>query len=188
MQRINVVGISASGKSTFARSLANKLGLAYIELDDLFWLDNWEQSQDQDFFQKIQQAIDHAPQGYVIDGNYTRTIPIKWANIDTIIWLDYPFYVNFKRSIQRAIHRAWTQHKLWPSSNNRENLTKLFGQDSIIWWMVKTHRKNRQHYLKLMHAPEYQHIQWLRIRKPKQLTLLMNMFKAQSNSQSHRSQ
>lgn len=30
MQRINVVGTSASGKSTFARALAEKLGLAYI--------------------------------------------------------------------------------------------------------------------------------------------------------------
>lgn len=53
MQRINVVGTSASGKSTFARALAEKLGLAYIELDNLFWLDDWQQSADADFFAKI---------------------------------------------------------------------------------------------------------------------------------------
>lgn len=39
-RRINVVGTSASGKSTFACALAAKLGLSYIELDNLFWLDN----------------------------------------------------------------------------------------------------------------------------------------------------
>lgn len=58
MQRINVVGTSASGKSTFARALAEKLGLAYIELDNLFWLDDWQQSADTDFFAKIQAAIE----------------------------------------------------------------------------------------------------------------------------------
>jgi len=43
MRRINVVGTSASGKSTFARMLAQKLQLDYIELDDLFWLDDWQE-------------------------------------------------------------------------------------------------------------------------------------------------
>ncbi|ENV13615.1 hypothetical protein F965_00713 [Acinetobacter schindleri NIPH 900] len=40
-RRINVVGTSASGKSTFARALATKLGLSDIELDNLFWLERW---------------------------------------------------------------------------------------------------------------------------------------------------
>ncbi len=35
MKRINVVGTSATGKSTFSRALAEKLGLHYIELDNL---------------------------------------------------------------------------------------------------------------------------------------------------------
>lgn len=57
MQRINVVGTSASGKSTFARQLAQKLNLAYIELDDLLWLDNWQETPDAEFFQKIKDAM-----------------------------------------------------------------------------------------------------------------------------------
>ena len=59
MKRINVVGTSASGKSTFSKALAQKLNLSYIELDDLFWLDDWKESADQDFFEKLQQSIDH---------------------------------------------------------------------------------------------------------------------------------
>lgn len=145
MQRINVVGTSASGKSTFARALAEKLGLAYIELDNLFWLDDWQQSADTDFFAKIQAAIEQAPNGYVIDGNYTRTIPIKWAQADTIIWLDLPFHSNLLRSVQRAVQRAVSQQTLWPNSNNRETIRQLFSRDSIVWWMIKTHQKNRRH-------------------------------------------
>ena len=81
MKRINVVGTSASGKSTFSKALAQKLGLSYIELDDLFWLDNWGESSDRNFFEKLQQSIDLAPHGYVIDGNYSRTEEIKWKQM-----------------------------------------------------------------------------------------------------------
>lgn len=163
MQRINVVGTSASGKTTFARALAQKLGLAYIELDDLFWLDDWQERSDADFFAKIQAAIEQAANGYVIDGNYTRTIPIKWAQADTIIWLDLPFHSNLLRSVQRAVQRAVSQQRLWPHSNNRESIRQLFSRDSIVWWMIKTHQKNRRHYLQLMQAPEYAHLHWIRL-------------------------
>ncbi len=50
MKFINVVGTSASGKTTFARQLAKKLGLIHIEMDDLFWLDNWQETPDDEFF------------------------------------------------------------------------------------------------------------------------------------------
>lgn len=166
MQRINVVGTSASGKSTFARQLAQQLGLAYIELDDLFWLDDWQQSQDQDFFRKIQYAIDQAPHGYVIDGNYTRTIPIKWASIDTVIWIDLPFHLNVYRAIKRALQRTITRQRLWPGSNNHEHWRSLFTRDSIVWWMIKTYRKNRRHYTQLMHDPRYTHIHWVHLTTP----------------------
>lgn len=71
MKRINVVGTSASGKTTFSIRLAQKLKLTYIELDDLFWLDDWQESTDTAFFQKIQAKLDQAKSGFVIDGNYT---------------------------------------------------------------------------------------------------------------------
>ncbi|MDN5695982.1 MAG: hypothetical protein L0G61_04720 [Staphylococcus equorum] len=91
MKCINVVGTSASGKTTFSIKLAQKLKLIYIEMDDLFWLDDWQESTDTIFFQKIQTKLDQAKSGFVIDGNYTRTTHIKWQDIDTVIWLDIPF-------------------------------------------------------------------------------------------------
>lgn len=69
----------------------------------------------------------------MIDGNYTRTIPIKWAQADTIIWLDLPFHSNLLRSVQRAVQRAVSQQTLWSNSNNRETIRQLFSRDSIVW-------------------------------------------------------
>ncbi len=51
MKKINVVGTSATGKSTFSRALAARLGLHYIELDNLFWLDDWQECPDEIFCQ-----------------------------------------------------------------------------------------------------------------------------------------
>ena len=169
MKRINVVGTSASGKSTFSKALAQQLKLSYIELDDLFWLDDWVESSDQEFFKKVQQKINQAPEGYVIDGNYTRTQKIKWEQIDTIIWLDLPFHINFYRSVKRALHRVFSQQPLWISSNNTESFKSLFARDSIVFWMVKTHQKNREKYLKILNDPQYSDIQFIHLRSRKDI-------------------
>lgn len=169
MKRINVVGTSATGKSTFSRVLATKLGLHYIELDNLFWLDDWQECPDEIFFAKIEAEVSNFTQGYVIDGNYTRSIPVKWAEIDTVIWLDLPFSVNLYRSVKRIFQRASSQKNLWPDSNNQDGLFRMFGRDSIVWWMIKTHRKNRQKYLQMMNAPEYQYICWIRLKNQKEV-------------------
>ncbi|KAF1022831.1 MAG: hypothetical protein GAK29_03088 [Acinetobacter bereziniae] len=163
MNKINVVGTSAVGKTIFSKALALKLQLAYIELDDLFWLDDWKETSDHAFFLKIQQAIELAAHGFVIDGNYTRTTHIKWQSVDTVIWLDFPFYINFYQSIKRAVYRAVLNKKLWEHSNNRESFSKMLSSDSIIWWMIKTHQKNRQQYIKMMNDPQYSHIHFIHL-------------------------
>lgn len=169
MKKINVVGTSATGKSTFSRALAARLGLHYIELDNLFWLDDWQECPDEIFFAKIEAEMQKAADGYVIDGNYTRTIPVKWSEIDTVIWLDLPFPVNLYRSIKRAVQRAWHKQDLWSNSNNRESLQRMFGRDSVVRWMIATHRKNRKKYVQMMNAPEYSNIRWIHLKSQKEI-------------------
>lgn len=178
MKYINVVGTSASGKSTFSKTLANALNLTYIELDNLFWLDDWKGSSDDLFFDKLLASLEAAPYGYVIDGNYTRTIPIKWAKTDTIvIWLDLPLYVNVYRSIKRALNRAIFKRKLWENSNNRESFLKLFSKDSIVWHMFKSYKANRAKYLALMQHPDYSYITWIRLTSLKEMEKFLAQYK-----------
>ncbi len=39
--KLNVVGTSGSGKSTFSKALAEKLAIEHIEMDQIFWGPNW---------------------------------------------------------------------------------------------------------------------------------------------------
>jgi len=87
--RINVVGTSGSGKTTFAQRLARIKGVPCIEMDGLFWQANWRESTDVEFMPRVEQAL--APDSWVLDGNYTRTIPIKWSKTQLVIFIDLPF-------------------------------------------------------------------------------------------------
>lgn len=163
MKKINVVGTSGSGKSTLARRLALLNGVPYVEMDLLFWGANWTQRSDEEFFAALEKAL--APSGWVLDGNYTRTIPIKWREIDLVVWIDLPFILNFYQSLSRALKRVWSREELWPGTNNRESFFKLFfSSDSILWWMIKTHAKNRRSYQSLAADSRFKHIEFVRLR------------------------
>ena len=53
VERINVVEVSGSGKSILAKQIAQRLRLAYFEMDEMFWLPNWLEPDDEDFFERI---------------------------------------------------------------------------------------------------------------------------------------
>lgn len=173
MKYINIIGTSGSGKTTLAKQLSSQLGLAYIELDNLFWLDDWIESGDELFFSQLKQQMDLHPEGWVIDGNYSKTQHIKWEKVDTIIWIDLPFYLNFYQSVSRTLHRVLTQKNLWTNSNNKERLSMMLSRDSIIFWMIKTHAKNRKKYQKLMSHQDYQHIQFIHLKSRKEINAFL---------------
>ncbi|MEO0473891.1 MAG: shikimate kinase [Bacteroidota bacterium] len=165
MKRINVIGTSGSGKTTFASALAHQLNYPHIEMDALFWGKNWHESSDDVFFARIAEALDQ--ENWVLDGNYSRTTEVKWQNVDTVIWIDYSFLRTLYQAISRAINRIITQKELWPDTNNRETFQLLFSKDSIVLWMLKTYFPKRKRYHDMIQSNTYPHIQFIRLRSPK---------------------
>ena len=162
-ERINVVGTSGSGKTTFARRLAQALGLPYYEMDALYWKPGWQEPSDAEFMARIQEVTQQSR--WVLDGNYSRTQPIKWKRVEQVIWLDLPFLATVLRVTARTVRRSFTRVELWPGTGNRESLREAFlSRKSIIGWSIRQHGRNRARYPDLMAAPEYAHVSFVRLR------------------------
>ena len=169
LQRFDVVGTSGSGKSTFAKRLAEILDLPHYQLDQLYWKPGWRESTKEEFFPKLQQVTDGP--AWVIDGNYRFTIPIKWKRVQFVIWLDLSFPRTIFRVTKRTIRRVVTQQEVWPGTDIRESFAKSFlSRESIIWWAITTHRENRRIYSSMMDSPDYAHIPFVRLRSPREVT------------------
>ncbi len=138
--------------------------LPYVEIDKIFWGPGWSMPADKVFFEKLETAL--SADAWVLDGNYTRTTLIKWKDVQTVIWLDYSFWVVFSRAIKRALVRAITRQELWEGTGNRESFKNLFGRDSIVWWTLKTFYPNRAKYNKCMTDINYNHIRFIKLSSP----------------------
>jgi adenylate kinase family enzyme len=146
VKRVNVKGISGSGKSTFAVELARRLRLPYVELDALHHGPNWSEPTNEEFRARVRGAMDAAPDGWVIDGNYEGKLgELVLADADTIVWLDPPFRVKARRLVRRTAKRIRDDVELW--SGNRETWRNvLWGRDALFWWMVRGHFRHRREW------------------------------------------
>ncbi|MGH7713986.1 MAG: AAA family ATPase, partial [Gemmatimonadaceae bacterium] len=96
-----MIGPGGAGKTTFARELAARTGLPLIHLDALYWRPGWEPTPNEDWDRTIGQLI--ARNAWVMDGNYGRTLPVRLAASDTVIFLDLPRYVCLWRLLRRRV-------------------------------------------------------------------------------------
>lgn len=164
--RINVVGTAGSGKSTVGKRIAERLNVPYIQLDELFWKPNWAESTDEELFPKLEKAL--SADDWVLDGNYSRTQPIKWKRVQMVVYLDLPFHIVLYRIIKRSLVRGFKNEELW--AGNKETVWKhLFTSDSMILWTITSFYKVRKRYTELFEKLEYSHIKCVRLRSGKEV-------------------
>jgi adenylate kinase family enzyme len=145
-RRIAVKGTSASGKSTFAAELAERLGVTHIELDALHHGPNWSAPTAEELQATVMAAMAAAPEGWVIDGNYDSKLgEAVTGAAETIVWLDLPLAVKLRRLWSRTLHRIRGEVELW--NGNRETWRgAVFGRDSLFFWTMKTHVRHRREW------------------------------------------
>lgn len=161
--RIAVVGTTGSGKTTLAQQIAQHYQILHIELDALHWEPNWTAAPDQVFRDRVTAAL-HGD-CWVVDGNYSKVRDIIWSRANTVVFLDYAFWVVARRLLSRTLQRTLQQQDLW--SGNRENIRQsFFSQDSILLWMLQTYSRNRKTYPLLFQKPEYAHLSVVHLRSP----------------------
>ena len=101
VQRLVIVGVEGSGKTTLARHLAERLSLPHVELDALYWDANWTRVSPHLFRERVAQTLD--AERWVTDGNYDAVRDLVWGRADTVVWLDYPLRVIVPRLVWRSV-------------------------------------------------------------------------------------
>ena len=162
-QRLVVLGVTSSGKTTFARRLATRLGYPHFEMDALHWLPNWTEKPSDAFRADIALAV--SSDCWVIDGNYSKVRDIVWSSADAIIWLDYRLPLILWRLTRRTARRIISKEVLW--NGNRELLRHQFRRDSLFVWALSSYRKQQRTYPALFQQPEYQHVTFIRLTSPR---------------------
>jgi adenylate kinase family enzyme len=161
--RIVVVGTSAVGKSTFARALAAKARLAYVELDELHWLPDWREKPTREFARLVEAAT--VGQSWVVDGNYGVIRELLWPRANLIVWLNYGFAFTLWRGLRRSLERLWRHTELWHGNHESWQMTFL-SKHSILFWIVTTHSRRRRELAALKASGTYAHLTWVELRRP----------------------
>lgn len=85
-KRIIVIGNNGSGKSYISDKISEITRLPVIHLDMLYWRPNWEVPSN-DEWTSIQKELVEKNE-WIIDGNHTTTLELRFASSDLILFLD----------------------------------------------------------------------------------------------------
>ena len=108
MDRVVVVGCGGSGKTHLARRLGAALNVKVVHLDSIYYDCDWNPLPQDDFAALQRELV--ASRGWVIEGNYASTLPIRLAQADTVIFMDLPPWTCLWGLLQRRLRHGRGQH------------------------------------------------------------------------------
>ena len=146
MERIMIIGCGGAGKSTLARQLGEKLNLPVVHLDKLWWKPGWVETSRDDFDAKLAQEL-KKPR-WIMDGNFNRTIEVRIAKCDTIIYMDFSRVTCLLGVLKRVIT---THGKVRPDMG--EGCPERFDLE-FLKWVWSFNDKNRQRYYKILNETQ----------------------------------
>lgn len=101
MNRIVIFGGTGAGKSTVARSLGARLGIAVSHLDALYYEPGWQAPAPDTFRARIAESV--AGERWISEGNFLAlTADIRLPRADTVLLIDQPRGVRLWRALGRG--------------------------------------------------------------------------------------
>jgi len=139
--RILVIGCSGAGKTTLGRKLACELDIPHYSLDRYFWQPGWVESDEAEFDAKVAELIQGTD--WVMDGNYSRTLPLRLERAGTVVWLDPSRMTCLWRALWRFVtHIGRVREDMGPGCPEQMSLSFI----QWIWNFRQTHF-DKQHRL-----------------------------------------
>lgn len=100
-EKVMIFGLCGSGKSHFALQLSFILGIPLYHLDRYFFIENWIERNNKEFLQLQQNIVDK--ERWIIDGNATRSLEMRYSKADTAIYFHFNRYQCLWRIFKRLL-------------------------------------------------------------------------------------
>lgn len=100
--RIAIIGISSTGKSTLARLLSKQTDIPVFHMDQFIWKENWEEVPQEDFRMAYHQVLQK--EKWIIEGYLYPDDISRLELADIVIYLDYSGW----RAAYQGFKRWWT--------------------------------------------------------------------------------
>ncbi|KAI0431902.1 hypothetical protein F5Y09DRAFT_174060 [Xylaria sp. FL1042] len=108
-RRIQVIGVTGAGKSTFARRLGKQLSIPVYELDSLFHKSRAGGALSEDDARRSVQALVESNDEWILDGNHWLQLKdVSYSIATDILWIDTPLLLTLWRVITRTIWEVLT--------------------------------------------------------------------------------
>lgn len=98
--KILIIGISGTGKTTLARKLSDYFKLPITHYDELVWGNNWTEIDEKIVEKKLVDIVKN--EKWIIEGFIHPAAHVKLERADTVIYLDYS-----------GLNAAWGGLKRW---------------------------------------------------------------------------
>jgi energy-coupling factor transporter ATP-binding protein EcfA2 len=152
LAKIVVIGAPGSGKTTFARALAQKLRVEYIELDALLHGRGGIEPSDDEFRAAVLPTLDR--EAWVVDGWHERKLgTLVLERADVAVLLDPALPVIIGRLLRRTLPEILRRKELW--NGNRQTWRGAFGgQASLFGYTLRRHGDIRRRVRQLQNGDE----------------------------------
>jgi adenylate kinase family enzyme len=137
--RVLIYGVTGSGKTTFARKLAEATGLPWHSVDELTWEPGWVEVPGDEQRRRI--AAICAGERWILDTAYGEWLDVPLARVELIVALDYSRWRSLARLVRRTMMRAIDHRPI--CNGNTESFGHLLSRDSIIGWHFKSLARKR---------------------------------------------
>ena len=101
MKKVLVIGPGGAGKSTLASQLGELLEIEVLHLDKFYWHAGWIEMPKAEWLKKVEELLRR--DAWIMDGNYSGTLDIRFEACDTVIFLDMARTLCLWRVLKRAI-------------------------------------------------------------------------------------